>query len=77
MENNEVAKALKILLIDHHFPPDEQSLWLNEDLVVTREGRQVVDVHPPKSSKFQATESNENTFHMYLPPEQQTLWLNQ
>ena len=56
MENSEVAKALKKLLIDHHLPPAEQSLWLDEDLVVTREGRQVVDVHPPKSSKFQATE---------------------
>ena len=56
MGNSEVAKALKKLLIDHHLPPDEQSLWLDEDLVVTREGREVVDVHPPKSSKLQATE---------------------
>ena len=54
--NSEVAKALKKNLIDHHLPPDEQSLWPDEDLVVTREGRQVVDVYPPKSSKFQATE---------------------
>ena len=56
MGNSEVAEALKKLLIDHHLPPDEQSLWPDEDLVVTREGRQVVDVHPPKSSKLQATE---------------------
>ena len=50
--NSEVAKALKKLLITISHLISSHC----EDLVVTREGRQVVDVYPPKSSKFQATE---------------------